>query len=532
MENQAPSALIVLTVLGAGLAGCMSNNQEGPRESDRRIPGLPDAYTTEFPRLRCADSTTVNILSSRWTNGTRACNIEMTTTNIGNEVTISVNPNDPNNVVGGAKDYTQPGAGQCVWDGIYTTLDGGATWRNQQVPGSNWARLERPQEPVTPLSKHWCATDPVLGFGPAGEVYYSVMGYQCDPVSASPTGAGTLPDGGLNDWAFNCVQMYVLKSTDGGLTWPQITAIQPAGAYPASFNDRQWLHVDPRTGDVYVGWIVIHGVDAENWFYWSSDGGVTFNGPQIVSKTEGPGGVDVPAGGAQGTMITSGPDHDVYMTWGCGATTSLAVSRDGGRTFAAPVGAPTKCDDKVLYPSDENPRGLPRVPDAPAPAVDYASDSPYSGRLYVVSRTDAFGHADIGFLRSLDGGSTWDTLRKLNDDAGNDSAQFFAAISVNPHGVIDVVWYDQRNDPEHHRFDLYYTYSLDGGDTWAPNARVTEVSSAPEPSKHQNGMVFIGDYLDIDSSKDYAHPIWVDTRNGISDVYTAWIERPAHPIRP
>jgi len=509
------TALLLVATAFAGCAG-----QVAPPADDHKIPGLPDAYSDEYPRLRCLDGTTMNIFRELLDRASKGCNHEMTPQNLGNEVTIAVNPTNPLNVVGGAKDYTQPAAGQCVWDGIYTTVDGGLTWKNQQLPGSNWNRLAgKTNEPTTALSKHWCATDPVVAFGPHGEAYYAAMGYQCDPVSASPTGAGTVPQGGLNDWAFNCVQMYVLKSTDGGLTWPTVTALDPPGSFPATFHDRPWLAVDPESGTVYIGWIT--ALD-ENWFYHSPDG-ITWTGPIIVSKQSTPAG-DVPGGGGQGTMIAPGPDGMVVTTWNCGDNTQVVISHDHGQTWDLPISAPTKCNDKALYPG-----GRPRVPDAAFPAVDY-SDGPYKGRIYIASRTDAFGHADIGFLRSRDGGKTWDALQKLNDDTDAQAGQFFAAIGVNPNGVIDVVWYDQRNDPAHHSFDLYYTYSLDGGDTWAPNSRVTEVMTAPEYSHHQNGMVFIGDYIDIDSSVDYAHPVWLDTRNGVSDVYTAWIERPADPI--
>jgi hypothetical protein len=508
------AAILLATVF----AGCVTKAPPADGDDDR-IPGLPDAYSSAYPRLRCLGDRALNIFAADWGRNSTGCNHEMTPKNLGNEVTIAVNPTNPLNVIGGAKDYTQPGAGQCVWDGIYTTLDGGKTWKNQQLPGSNWKRLSDSTEPVTALSKHWCATDPVVAFGPHGEAYYAAMGYQCDPVSASPTGAGTVPQGGFNDWAFNCVQMYVLKSTDGGLTWPTVTALEPAGEYPATFHDRPWLAVDPKSGTVYIGWIT--ALD-ENWFYHSPDG-VDWEGPIIVSQQSSAAG-DVPGGGGQGTMIAPGPDGMVVTSWDCAENTKVAISHDYGRTWDLPVDAPTHCNAKALYEG-----GRPRVPDAAFPAVDH-SDGPYQGNLYFAARTDEFGHADIGFLRSRDGGKTWDPLQKLNDDSDKEAGQFFAAIGVNPNGVIDVVWYDQRNDPAHHTFDLYYTYSLDGGDTWAPNARVTEVASAPEPSHHQNGMVFIGDYIDIDSSIDYAHPVWLDTRNGVSDVYTAWIERPSHPI--
>ena len=117
-------------------------------------------------------------------------------------------------------------------------------------------------------------------------------------------------------------------------------------------------------------------------------------------------------------------------------------------------------------------------------------------------------------------------LSRINDDA-TETDQFFPAVSVSPTGVIDVVWYDRRHDPENRLLDLYHTYSLDGGRTWAPNTRVTEVSSDPVHSLHQGGFVFIGDYIDLDSSVDCAWPAWVDTRHGKADVMTACLERPS-----
>ena len=54
---------------------------------------------------------------------------------------------------------------------------------------------------------------------------------------------------------------------------------------------------------------------------------------------------------------------------------------------------------------------------------------------------------------------------------------------------------------------------------------MTDVPTDPTKSHHQNGMVFIGDYIDIDSSDGAAHPVWVDTRNGVADVFTATLLR-------
>jgi hypothetical protein len=67
---------------------------------------------------------------------------------------------------------------------------------------------------------------------------------------------------------------------------------------------------------------------------------------------------------------------------------------------------------------------------------------------------------------------------------------------------------------------------VNGGLTWSDALRVSEQSSDEQYSHHQNGMVFMGDYIDIDSDRGHAYPVWVDTRNSKADAFVAIIERP------
>jgi hypothetical protein len=185
----------------------------------------------------------------------RVCNFEATLspdTRQANELSIAVNPADPLNIIATGKDYTPNEAGDCVWSGVYTTMDGGKTWKNQNVPGSPWKKLGDPNAPVNQdFSKFWCATDPVLAFSPDGKTaYWSVMPYQCDRASGSKTGRGVLPQGGFNDWFWTCSAMYVLVSHDGGLTWP--TWKQVAFG-PRLEHDKQWIATAPN-GNVLLCW--------------------------------------------------------------------------------------------------------------------------------------------------------------------------------------------------------------------------------------------------------------------------------------
>lgn len=447
------------------------------------------------------------------------CNFEATTVNTeGNEVTIAVNPTDPLNIVAGAKDYSPWTAGDCVWDGVYVTKDGGRTWINHHVPGSphllaagNTSGWE-----MTYASQFWCTTDPVVAFGPDGTCYYSLMAYQADPVTASKLGEGT-PLGGLNDWAFNRAAQLVAVSSDGCVTFDHVTPIFD-GTYPVNFHDKQWIEVG-ADGTVHVAWLSFFVPG--NQYFRSLDKGRTWEGPTVLgtwaetlAPVDGPGG---PAG--QGTIITVGNGgKDVYVSWDGPGGIVVAKSHDGGATFEDATLAVETQDEGME--ADYRSGGMPFI------VADDSAESPHAGNVYLAWQDTRDGDRDIFVSRSTDGGATWSDAVKVSDaPAGTD--QFFPAMSVGPDGVLDVVFYDRRGDPEAKLLDLYYTYSTDGGLTWSVDQRITDVPTDPTKSHHQNGMIFIGDYIDIDSSAGAAHPVWVDTRHGVADVFTATILRGA-----
>lgn len=503
---EAWSAFLAATLsTTALLAGCLAPQEEVQQESIPLPTLLPEA------RLACPQD---------------VCNFLATIEpeRQGNEVTIAVNPLDPNNVVAGAKDYFPRDAGQCVWDGVYHTKDG-ARFASDNIPGSPWRLITEPGsfEPNV-LSQYWCATDPVVAFGPDGTLYYSILAYQGDPVTASKVGKDQLGTG-VNDFAFNRVSMAVAISRDGGASFDEIVVVD-SGSFPVNFHDRQWIEVDQRSGNVYLAWTTI--VVPGNMFYRSRDGGMTWDMPVLLNNPptalHGPGGM----------YVATGPGGEVVVS-GCGGDgPMLTVSTDEGSTFSG--------WELFAEGRDEGMEAEFRSGMVCMLAMD-DSDGPYSGGLYMVWSDTRNGNRDIYFKAAHVGeepGQSADTLRhgtamsepvRLNDDSGT-ADQFFPAISVNPNGVIDVVWYDRRNDAENRLLDIYHTYSLDGGATWSPNFRVTELSSDPVHSLHQGGFTFIGDYIDLDSSAECAWPVWVDTRAEKADVMTACVKRPAGPVVP
>ncbi len=503
--------LLALLLAIPALTGCIQPSTPTP---------APGSFGDSAAKLACIDG---------------ACNFQATASpsgRQGNEVSVAVNPADPKVIIATAKDYTPDEAGDCVWAGLYSTQDGGKTWLDQNVPGSPWKHESDPTTPVTAFTKFWCATDPVVAWSPDGKTgYWAVMPYQCDPVSGSKTGRGTESRGGFNDWLYTCSSMFVLVSHDGGKTWPADEA-QQVSLGPFIANDKEWISVSPDGKKVLLCWD----------YAGDTGGGPGLPGeiPGLPFGTPSPNAAVVCSVSADQAKTWSKPapatdaggfpwlDFDsTGKAWMAVVNDSavLVLSSADGVSWSKPVVAAS-----YGMPSGTNEYGWPvlngsafRIVPYGALAVDRTS-GPHHGRLYVAyfDFENGTGHA---MLTWSDDGKAWSAPVDLSDAPQFD--QFLPAVSVGPDGTVDASWLDRRDDPRHHLYDLYYSYSLDGGLSWAKNLRVTNVSSDEQYSHHQNGMVFLGDYRDMRSARGQATMIWVDTRNHKADAFVATVDRPS-----
>jgi hypothetical protein len=134
--------------------------------------------------------------------------------------------------------------------------------------------------------------------------------------------------------------------------------------------------------------------------------------------------------------------------------------------------------------------------------------------------------SDVMFARSTNGGITFSAPRRINNDPVNHAKwHWFGTLSVAPSGRIDVVWYDTRNSPNNVTSQLFYSFSIDGGNTWSPNVAVSNPFNPfigyPNQSK-------IGDYITVVSDDDSANVAYAATFNGEEDIYYVRI----HPSLP
>ena len=124
--------------------------------------------------------------------------------------------------------------------------------------------------------------------------------------------------------------------------------------------------------------------------------------------------------------------------------------------------------------------------------------------------TPSAGRSDIVVQRSTDMGVTWSDPVAINDDdPGSQYTSFYPELDVAPNGRIDVVWQDNRGLTDY-LVEVRYTYSTDGGVTWAPNMGVTD-----RPINFNRGISFNSDLRQppgVASTNSYAAIAWADPR--------------------
>ncbi|WP_433305370.1 sialidase family protein [Actinoplanes sp. CA-030573] len=244
------------------------------------------------------------------------------------EPDMAVSPLDANVAVAAAHDSRYPDGG-AVGISHAWTRDGGLTWRHAAVryitkaAGGVWDR----------------ASDPVLAFGPGGDVYLSTIAFNSDAEDCRSV-------------------VLVSRSTDGGQTFGRPSVPQSTNDCTI-FNDKNWLAVDtgahsPHRGRIYQFWSYFVGDLAQQRVRWSDDRGRTWSAAAVIT----PGNASTQ--NSQALIRPDGSITDLYLDFtGTGrkpdrerereAVRAAAppalpgvplrarTSRDGGRTWSAAV---------------------------------------------------------------------------------------------------------------------------------------------------------------------------------------------------
>jgi hypothetical protein len=156
-------------------------------------------------------------------------------------------------------------------------------------------------------------------------------------------------------------------------------------------------------------------------------------------------------------------------------------------------------------------------------AID-GSPGPYKDRVYVVWPDRRTGRVKNYFSYSADKGATWSKPRVITDNPASDTTdQFMPTIAVNDNGVVGLLWYDRRDNPDNRSYYARFTASLDGGASWLPSVRVSTAPYAAGPVSQKSAFAGNGgDTAGLVATVDGVfHPFWVDDRTGVPQVWTA-----------
>jgi hypothetical protein len=302
----------------------------------------------------------------------------------------------------------------------------------------------------------------------------------------------------------------LFKSFDGGATWSE-----PLTSFG---GDKNWLAVDrtggPSNGFVYSIWQQYSACCGPNVLTRSTNGGVDFDFPVPVPGWPMFGTLAV---GPSGTVFAAGIDgtetEDLYHYSFARAKNSPAA---GGPVQM--LGYPLELGGYMYYFTGGAPNPIGIVGQVNVTTDQSAGGT--RGNVYVLASLYPFNYGgadpqDVHIVRSVDGGRTFSTPVRVNDDAlGN--WQWLAAPAVAPNGRIDAIWYDTRESHLAGVSRLYYAYSWDAGDTWSANTAVSPPFNSLVGFPDNRKM---GDYITLVSDATGADAAYAATFNGEQDIY-------------
>ena len=376
------------------------------------------------------------------------------------ECAIAIDPSDELHVVGTSIDFAT-GSALTTW---YTSFDGGRTW-------TSGVFLNEPG--------------------------YSFNG-DCTVV-ITPDGTPVIVT--MQYWGAAGTGVYAYRSQDGGLTWLSPVLVDLDGA-----NDKVCSAVDlsqgPHHGQIAVAWDRF-GTGQGDTIYaaTSDDNGATW---QNVKRVD-----DVPQS-AISPDLAYGPNSELYVMWadrGAAKRIMVDVSRDGGATWGTDIVAGTYTQVPSPLPNH-----FFRLFDIFSIAVDWTT-GPWSGSIYIAYHRwgGTPRHADVYLLHSHDGGATW-AKNNVNVGDTTNAHQVMPWAQVDPHGNVNISFWDCRLDPNNYLLWNWVARSSNGGTKF----REFVVSDQGFDFAATDGW-YLGDYIGLDSSEHFTRPFFPDGSTGSLD---------------
>ncbi len=126
--------------------------------------------------------------------------------------------------------------------------------------------------------------------------------------------------------------------------------------------------------------------------------------------------------------------------------------------------------------------------------------------LEVSPTSVAKDHRDVMLVSSTNGGQTWSSRVRVNDDSPRFDNSL-PEVAVDGLGTVHVAWYDRRDAPEcGQQVHTYWAYSTDGGQTFQRSQRLSTTTQDLRNLVNQGWRV--GDHLALAGASDRVYVLW------------------------
>jgi hypothetical protein len=329
------------------------------------------------------------------------------------------------------------------------------------------------------------------------------------------------------------LRMRAYKSTNGGASWTFDSTF--SGSQTAA--DKQMMWVDHSATSPFKDYIYV----------------VWHNGlPAYANRRTGPAGTwgtPIQISGSESTGTAIGSDvktnsfGDAFAFWPTTGNARIVMNKttNGGASWGTPLVVATTFDSyDIGVPSFNQRRALIYVSAGAYRTATknlvYATWTDLSGNSGCTSPGNEPGSnvsstckTRIWFSRSTNGGTTWSSKVKINDQASlNDQFNQWLAVDETT-GRVSIMYYDTVGNSGRKKSDIWYQTSTDDGATWSAPFKVT-TAMTDETTAGSNSFQY-GDYNSMSGWAGKFLPVWTDRRNnGPEEVWTAEVnETPCTP---
>ena len=364
------------------------------------------------------------------------------------------------------------------------TFDGGQTWSSlNSIPHTNTL---------------YGSADPSLAFDNSGNVFLSFIDFDKNSSSGA---------------------VFVVKSTDGGLTWGNPIEVINENADTHKPIDRPWISIDRSGGvneeNIYITTIppTVFGYlppPYHPYFSVSLDGGNSFQW-RYLDTTNWLAGNVIPQPFASNCVASDGTFYAVFPSYVSSQNIYpqfiIASSQDNGNSFSY----------NTVFSSLSN------VSDTLAKkGYLLRADPSDSNHLAFFYLGTDYGDIDVFMRESFDKGVNWSAATRINDDPiENNRMQDLLWADFDNAGDLVVSWRDRRNGT-----DSTYTTSSEiwgavrskDSTNFSANFQISDNSVPYDTILSYSG----NDFMCIKLANDTLNAVWGDTRNGKLNI---WFQR-------